>query len=177
MKVFCLALMALWNTNNFSAVEAFASSSRALSSSAVGSGSFHARHFQRFHHLGDLEHDPVAEPVGVSSTHEKDERSTESSSSPEVVVVYDTVEVLLDDTAFEMAMTSVAALFVALGLFLGGGILKPRPALAEEPFWSVAPTPILTQRSESWTPSPSLESPSWNTLQSHIHSNSVTGDN
>lgn len=113
-------------------VEAFAFQTFSVGS---GVGSRYSRGIHRcntnhYHHLGDLEHDALL-PGNAGDNHQ-------------VAVVFDTVEVALDDTAREAAMKFVVALWVACSLALvgfGGGVgsssssstislFQPRPAFA-----------------------------------------------
>jgi len=80
--------------------------------------------------MGDLDHDELPEEDGHFFSNPT---SLEKEEAP-AVVLYDNVAVALDDEAYDMAMKSVMALFVAVAVaFAGPGIFRPRPVLAFEP--------------------------------------------
>eukprot|EP00533_Pseudo-nitzschia_delicatissima_P014099 CAMPEP_0197278652 /NCGR_PEP_ID=MMETSP1432-20130617/18990_1 /TAXON_ID=44447 /ORGANISM="Pseudo-nitzschia delicatissima, Strain UNC1205" /LENGTH=161 /DNA_ID=CAMNT_0042745067 /DNA_START=7 /DNA_END=492 /DNA_ORIENTATION=- len=107
-------------------VDAFTSSS--TSRTAIRKSGFHD--IRKYHHMGDLDHDELAEEDGHFFSNPT---SFEKEEAPDVVL-YDNVAVALDDEAYDMAMKSVIALFVAVAVaFAGPGIFRPRPVLAVEP--------------------------------------------
>jgi hypothetical protein len=112
-------------------VEAFAfkSSSRVLPLSVIDRVS--STNFHRYHHLGDLEHDALPGKVGDNDMYSYNYNyNNECEDSSAAVVVFDTVEVALDDTAREAAMKFVLAMWLALAFVLGGELFQPRHAFA-----------------------------------------------
>jgi len=133
MRVFSLAVLifAAVHIQSVVLVEAFAGSSRVFAPRSMARATFHRWYSLK---LADSEID--AESQGISAVHgdnrhyhDGNQRNYDENSE---VVVFDNVEVALDDEAWGAAMMSVAALFAALAIAFGGGILRPRPVLAAE---------------------------------------------
>lgn len=134
MRVFSLAVLIQFAAVDMHAgvlVEAFAGSSRVFAPLSTAQANLHRWHSLK---LADSEID--TESQGISAVygdnrnyHDGNQRNYDDHSE---VVVFDNVEVALDDEAWGAAMMSVVALFAALAIALGGGILRPRPVLAAE---------------------------------------------
>lgn len=94
---------------------------------------------QHYHHMGDLDHDLLPEA--------DDDEMRQDNRGSENVIVFDDAEVALNDEAWDLAMKSIMAFFVAMVIaFGGGGIFKPRPVLAVEPMDFSSSTEIVTTR-------------------------------